>query len=260
MGLFSPFLQKSHRINLCCPRSFSAASRFSRVIRASGTDVESDKKFENNQSNLNAELKDVQESTPKRKMSRTEEIAAKLGKSKESMKAQQEKVYEEARMSNMKKYGLALLSFAVALTAVLAEKFDPNTGSTLLRYLQSHSAPIEVVGNGTPTVVEFSAMWCENCKLMARSIFDLENEYLSRVNFVVLDADNPENQKAVDEYAVDGIPQLSLMDGNGNNLGNFVGLMPKTILADNLEAILNGKELPHSGFSAADFERQHSDT
>lgn len=259
-GLFPSFLHKSQSSSLgaCRPKHFYIRSRSTNIVKASGGDDGSNTDFGNTNSDSDAKAKDiqVQGSASRRKLSRTEEVAAKLGKSRESLTAQQEQVFEEARLSNVKKYGLAFLSVFLAVTSVLIEKFDPNAGVTLLRYLQNNSAPIEVVGNGTPAVVEFSAAWCENCKLMAKGIFDLENEYLSRVNFVVLDADDPKNQGVADEYGVDGIPQLTLLDGDGKNLGSFVGRVPKTILSDNLNAILAGQKLPHPGFSSNDIKQQ----
>lgn len=259
-GLFSSFLHRSHTRSLDSrrPKNLNTWSRSINVVQASSRDDRTGINFENTDSDSEVEVKDIQVkgSAPRKKLSRTEEVAAKLGKSRESLKTQQEQVFEEERLSNLKKYGLAFLSVFLAVTSVLIEKFDPNAGLTLLRYLQNNSAPIEVVGNGTPAVIEFSAAWCENCKLMAKGIFDLENEYLSRVNFVILDADDPKNQEMADEYGVDGIPQLTLLDGDGKNLGSFVGRVPKEILSDNLNAILAGQELPHAGFSSNDIKQR----
>lgn len=265
-GLFAPIFRGNLRIGTLSrrydlPLVGSRSHNLLAKASASGEEEKNRTNTENARLNpIDTEGRSGPVSTPKRKISRTEEIAAKLGKSRESLEAQRDKVIQDEKLSVRKKYGLAFLAVILAVTGVLAEKFDPNSGTTLLRYLQSHSPPVEIVGNGTPSVIEFSATWCENCRLMAKSIFDLENEYAGRVNFVVIDADNPDYQEMADKYEVDGIPQFTLLDGGGQNLASFVGFLPKTILSDNLNAILDGKELPHAGFSSNDIRQNLNDS
>lgn len=185
-----------------------------------------------------------------KKKTKTEEIAEKMGQSRETMEIAREKVFTEERLSNRKKYGLVFTATIAAVLIFLLEKSNPSGGVNLLRFLQKNSAPVEVVGNGRPTVIEFSAVWCESCKQMAHNVFDLENEYVNRVNFVVLNAGDPENAAFMDSFGVDGIPQFSLMATNGQNLGNLIGYTPKFVLNENIDAMLNGQEiLPHPGFS-----------
>lgn len=186
-------------------------------------------------------------------ISKTEEIAAKLGQSRESMEQSREKVFTEQKFSNRKKYGLASVATILAVVMVLFEKWNPSGGSSMLRYLQESSLDTAVIGNGRPTVVEFSALWCESCKRMAPSMFQLENEYVNRVNFVIVDGENSANSKVMEDFRVDGIPQFSLLDSDGNNLGNLIGFVPKQVLSENIDALLDGRpQLPHPGLSLED--------
>lgn len=165
------------------------------------------------------------------------------------MKASADNVFEQEQLSNRRKYSLAAGSVIVAVAAFLIQKSTTSDGATLLKYLTSNSAGIEVIGNGRPTVVEVGASWCENCKFMAKRMFNLENDFVGQVNFVVLDADDPKNEQFVSELGVDGIPQFTLLDSTGKAKANLVGIVPEAVLNQDIKAMLSGKDsLPFPGF------------
>lgn len=191
-----------------------------------------------------------------KKKSKTEKIAEMLGQSKESMEDASVKVQEQKRRGNLKKYGLALGTTIVAVSLFFLEKLDPNAGGNLLRFLQANSSPQAVVGmNERPSFVEFSASWCDNCKHMAQSVYELENVYSDRVNFVVVDGDDPINSDIVDRYGVDGIPQFSMVDKNGKVKANLIGRIPKEILVDDLEALIGENTLPFPGLTSEELAK-----
>lgn len=181
--------------------------------------------------------------------SKTEKIAEALGQNRETMQAKQDKLFEARRVENRYKYINLTVSTIIAVTIFLSEKLNPRTGINMLRYLQTSSASPEVIGNGRPTLVEFSASWCRTCIDMAPGIYELENDYVGRVNFVVVDGEKAENVDIMEDFGVEGIPQLSLLDGKGSHLTNFIGYVPKSILAEDFDAVLQGKDLPHRGLS-----------
>lgn len=186
---------------------------------------------------------------PDRK-SKTEEMVELLGQNKAELEEKAAEIKAAAAADNRKKYGLALASAVISTLLFVSQKLDPTAGVNLMHFLTDTSAPIELIGqNGKPTMIEFSATWCENCKYMARRVFELENEYVGRVNFVVIDGEDPSRQEIVDRYGVDAIPQFSMVTKDGQVSVNLIGLVPKQALASDLEALLNGDTLPFKGLS-----------
>lgn len=181
---------------------------------------------------------------------KAEEIAALLGQNKETMQASAEKVRTEVAADTRTKYAYALASTLISTSLFLVQKFDPNANINLLHVLQQTSAPISVIGNNNmPTIVEFSADWCENCKYMAKGVSRLRKQYDSQINFVVVDGENPSNAEILEKFGVDGIPQFSFLTKDGTNVGNLIGRIPEKILGEDLDALIAEKSLPHAGMN-----------
>lgn len=186
----------------------------------------------------------------KPKMSKTEQIAIMLGKNTDDMRVKSEKIKEEGRAEKRMSYGLALSSFVVGGVFFFVQYLDPNSSINLMQFMTQSSAPVDIIGtNGKPTLIEFSAAWCENCKYMAQRVFDLEKQYAGRINFVVVDGEDPERTDIVDKYGVDAIPQFSMISKDGKVEANLVGLVPKDVLMSDLDALLGDEALPFKGIS-----------
>ncbi|PXF39829.1 hypothetical protein BWQ96_10470 [Gracilariopsis chorda] len=184
----------------------------------------------------------------KPKLSKTEQIAAKLGKSKESLEEARDNVMQQSKADKRKRYASAITATLVGVAAFLVQKLDPNSGVNLLRLMFESSAPASVVGtNNKPSMIEFSATWCENCRYTARSVFELEKKYGNEINFLVFNGEDPKNAEVVDRFSVDGIPQFSMISRDGTVKGNLVGRIPRNVLAEDLEALLKDEELPFPG-------------
>jgi len=52
--------------------------------------------------------------------------------------------------------------------------------------------------NGKPTVIEFYATWCKDCKAMAPQMTDFEKKFSKQINFVVLDAEKVCVSRSID--------------------------------------------------------------
>lgn len=182
------------------------------------------------------------------KKSRSEGMAELLGQDTKQLRAKAKQEKKEVELGQRVRYALAALSLIISGGLFAAQKLNPNSTLNLMRFLAENSAPVEVVGtNGKPSMIEFSTTWCENCKVMARRVFELENEYVGRVNFVVVDGDDPKRQDIVDRYGVDGVPQFSMVGSDGVVRGNLIGLVPKEALISDLEALLKKDTLPFPG-------------
>lgn len=85
--------------------------------------------------------------------------------------------------------------------------------------------------NSQPTVVEFYADWCSTCRAIAPTLFELHQEY-PKVNFVMINIDNPQASKPMKTYQVTGVPHLVFLRDNQTVAETFTGKVPKPILKD----------------------------
>jgi thioredoxin 1 len=89
-----------------------------------------------------------------------------------------------------------------------------------------------VLGADIPTVVDFWAVWCGPCKMIAPVLEELAEEYSDRLQVAKLDVDN--NNAAAMKYGVMSIPTLILFK-DGNAAERIVGFLPKEKLLKKLE-------------------------
>ncbi|KAG0600955.1 hypothetical protein M758_11G073800 [Ceratodon purpureus] len=164
----------------------------------------------------------------------------------EVMKAAPETVKEDARSAEVfQQIGptkqinriIALGSVLVAVGLFASGRLDAGARPGLSQ-LSANAVPYEeALANGKPTVVEFYADWCEVCREMAKDVYKVEEEYRDRINFVMLNVDNPKWEPELDEFGVEGIPHFAFLDAKGNEEGNIVGRLPPNILRENVLAM-----------------------
>ena len=82
-----------------------------------------------------------------------------------------------------------------------------------------------------PTVVDFWAVWCGPCKMIAPVLEEIAGEYDGQLRVAKLDVDY-NNQSAM-QYGVMSIPTLILFK-NGQPVERIVGFMPKEKLLSRL--------------------------
>ena len=64
----------------------------------------------------------------------------------------------------------------------------------------------EVLDSSEPVLVDFSAVWCQPCKMLDPIVKQLAGEWDGKVKVVKIDAD--ENPNLVMQFGVMGIPTL----------------------------------------------------
>jgi len=91
----------------------------------------------------------------------------------------------------------------------------------------------EVVNASEPVLVDFSAVWCGPCKMIAPILDEIADEYADRVKIAKLNID--ENPATPPKYGIRGIPTLMLFKG-GNVEATKVGAVSKSQLTAFLDS------------------------
>lgn len=83
-----------------------------------------------------------------------------------------------------------------------------------------------------PTVVDFWAVWCGPCKMIAPALEQIAAEYEGQIQVAKLDVDH--NNESAMRYGVMSIPTLILFK-SGEPVERIVGFMPKEKLVAKLQ-------------------------
>jgi thioredoxin 1 len=82
----------------------------------------------------------------------------------------------------------------------------------------------EVLDSSQPVLVDFSAVWCQPCKMLDPIVKQLAGEWDGKVKVVKIDAD--ENPNLVMQFGIMGIPTLLFFKG-GEIKERITGFLPK---------------------------------
>ena len=119
---------------------------------------------------------------------------------------------------------MIVLIISIVIIAMLLFKNLFIKSTYLLKSFGELSVDPEIAfTNNMPTFLEFYAEWCEVCKEMAPQISAFKDEYEKEINFVFLNVDNQKWGNYIQKFAVNGIPQVNLLDKKGNLISTFIG-------------------------------------
>jgi thiol:disulfide interchange protein DsbD len=81
------------------------------------------------------------------------------------------------------------------------------------------------IAHKKPVVIDFFAQWCPVCHELDRTLFSLPEiqAKLAQVTALRMDVtnqDDPEVQKIIQEYALEGVPTVIFFDSRGQEINN----------------------------------------
>ncbi len=93
----------------------------------------------------------------------------------------------------------------------------------------------ELVGESTPTLVDFWAEWCGPCKMMEGPLEEIAGEQSGKLNVLKLNVD--ENQQTAMRYGVMSIPTMIVFQ-DGQEMKRLVGARSRAQLEAELASFV----------------------
>ena len=132
---------------------------------------------------------------------------------------------------------LFLLIAVVIISSILFRNLFFQSTYLLKSFGELSVEPEVAFNNDKPTFLEFYAEWCEVCKEMAPKVSALKKEYEKEINFVFLNVDNQKWENYIQKFEVNGIPQVNLLDRQGNLISTFVGKQEEITIRDSINQL-----------------------
>ena len=108
-----------------------------------------------------------------------------------------------------------------------------------LKTMAQTATPYDVaMTNQKPTLIEFYADWCTTCQALSPTLKALHDQWGDRINFVMLNIDDPQWARQVNQFQVNGVPNLTILDQTQTVTDTFIGNIPKSRLENELAELL----------------------
>ena len=90
----------------------------------------------------------------------------------------------------------------------------------------------EVINSDKPVLIDFWAVWCGPCKLIAPVVEEVAKEYEGKFKVGKMDIDN--NPNVAMKYGIRSIPTL-LTFKDGKVVDQIVGAVPKNVITSKMD-------------------------
>ena len=95
---------------------------------------------------------------------------------------------------------------------------------------------VEVEQSDIPVLIDFWAVWCGPCRIIAPTVEELAKEYGGKVKVMKLNTD--ENPDIASRYKIMGIPTIMFFK-DGQKIDQIVGAVPKPQLKAKIDSLLS---------------------
>lgn len=94
-----------------------------------------------------------------------------------------------------------------------------------------------VLGNGKPTLADFGWRTCIPCKAMKPILEELAVDYKDRLNVVIVEVYDPEQEKLVTRYGIRAIPTQIFFTADGREIARNLGYIDRESILKILEKV-----------------------
>lgn len=141
---------------------------------------------------------------------------------------------------------LTVLPLAMATAIMLTQptanivSMTPLSGLMTLKSMAAKAVPYDIaLASQKPTLIEFYADWCTTCQSMSGTVDALHERYGDRLNFVMLDIDDPQWASQIETFGATGVPQFTLLDSRQHPVETWVGKVPKPVFSNVFDHLLS---------------------
>jgi thioredoxin 1 len=93
----------------------------------------------------------------------------------------------------------------------------------------------EVINHNGIVMIDFWAVWCGPCRMIAPTVEELAKDYTGKIKVMKLNTD--ENPDIASRYKIMGIPTIIFFK-NGQEADRIVGAVPKPQLKAKIDSLL----------------------